>query len=93
MIVIKAAMMGVGIAMVLMQLKAEQPDGLMLVIAGGLFGMGLHWYRKGFSWKTKVVGICMAAATPALVGAVVMQQWLLALIGLVFVGVAGRMFK
>lgn len=87
--IIKALMMGSGIGLMLL----AGNNGVMLLAAGLLFGMGLHWYRKGFSWKTLVVGMLMAAAVPLGVGAVTMGEWLLALIAFVPAGVALRMVK
>lgn len=88
--IIKAAMMAFGLALAILEMQVEQPDGVVLLIAGALFGMGLHWYKRGWSWRTFVVGLLVAAGFPVAVGAVTMGEPLLALIGFVLFGIAGR---
>jgi len=88
--IIQAGMMGVGLALTILELQVEQPDGVVLLIAGALFGMGLHWYKRGWSWRTFAVGVLVAAGFPVAVGAVTMGEPLLALIAFVLFGIAGR---
>lgn len=90
---IKATMMGIGIALAILELQVEQPDGVVLMIAGVLFGAGLHWYRKGIGFKTLLVAVCMALAFPLGVGAVVMGEALLALMAAIAAGVGLRMVR
>lgn len=92
--IIQAGMMAVGIALTILELQVEQPDGVVLLIAGMLFGLGLHWYRrKRFNGKTLVVGGLMAVAFPLGVGAAVMQAGLLALLAAIAAGIGIRMVR
>jgi len=70
--IIQATMMGIGIALTILELQVEQPDGVVLMISGLLFGLGLHWYKRGWSWRTFAVGVLVAAGFPVAVGAVTM---------------------
>jgi len=92
--IIQAGMMGVGLALAILELQVEQPDGVVLAIAGLLFGLGLHWYRrKRFGGRTLLVGICMMMAFPLGVGAAVMGEALLALLAALAAGVGLRMVR
>lgn len=46
--IITAALMGIGLA--LLEMKVQQPSGVLLLITGAMFGVGLHWLRHGFLW-------------------------------------------
>lgn len=68
--IITAALMGIGLA--LLEMKVQQPSGVLLLITGAMFG-------RGFSFKTILAGVLMAATFPIAAGAVVMGQALLAI--------------
>ena len=68
--IIKATMMAIGLALTILELQVQQPDGVVLMIAGVLFGMGLHWYKRSWSWRTFAVGALVAMGNPVAVGAI-----------------------
>lgn len=86
-----AILMGIGLAMGILEMQVEQPDGVVLTIAGLLFGIGLHWYRVGLSFKTILVAGLLAVAFPLAAAAVVMGESLLGLLAFVTGGPALRM--
>src|SRR5699024_11248967 len=88
-----AAIMGIGLALAILELKVQQPDGVVLMIAGVLFGAGLHWYRRGLAFKTLLVAILMAMVFPVTAGAVVMGEALLGLEAAILAGVSWRMVR
>ena len=88
--IIKATMVAIGLALTILELQVQQPDGVVLMIAGVLFGMGLHWYKRSWSWRTFAVGALVAMGNPVAVGAITRGEPLLALVGFVLFGIAGR---
>lgn len=91
--IITAALMGIGLGLALLEMKVQQPSGVVLLVTGAMFGVGLHWYRRGFSFKTILAGMLMAATFPLAAGAVVMGQALLGFIAAITLGVCLRMVK
>lgn len=86
-----AILMGVGIGGAL--LATPKMDGQMLALCGLMFGVGLHWYRKSFGFKSFVVGALMTCAFPLLAGAVMQGQPLLGLMAFLFIGGTYHMVK
>jgi hypothetical protein len=91
--IITAVLMGIGLGLALLEFKTQQPNGVTLLVTGAMFGIGLHWYRRGLSFKTILAGALMAVTFPVAAGAVVMGQALLGLIAAVTLGTCLRMVK
>lgn len=87
----QSCLMGAGAGFGILELQAQQPDGVVLMICGALFGTGMHWAGKGLSVKTLAVAALMSAAVPVIAGVMLLHEPLLAAIAAVLVGLSLRM--
>lgn len=90
-LVAQCLLMGSGVFMLLSGLPAS--EGAVIAMGGFMFGLGLHWYRKGFGVKAFVTGALAAMLAPVVAGAVAMGQPLLWLVAFVLFGGVYHMVK